>query len=147
LTSRNRSVIFPPEAQLPTSVFWTLLHYAISKATSDIHTTKGDRAMKKTVMGLFAIAFILLITSSAYSGGGPGMKLRENVGKMGTVMEEMHKKMCGGQLTPEAQKEMCGMMKDMSGMMHEMKTNPDEATLDKCRENLDKCMIRMKDMK
>jgi hypothetical protein len=127
--------------------FIILRSFAISKATSTIHTKRGDCAMKKTILGLFTIAFILLTTSAAYSGVGPGMKLRENIGKMGTVMEEMHKKMCEGQLTPEAQKEMCGMMKDMCGMMQEMKTNPDDPTLNKCSENLNKCMMRMKDMK
>jgi hypothetical protein len=103
--------------------------------------------MKKTIMGLFAVAFILLSTNAAYSGVGVGTKLRENVGMMGAVMEEMHKKMCEGQLTPEAQKQMCGTMKEMSGMMHEMKANPDEPTLNKCSENLNKCMMRMKEMK
>lgn len=103
--------------------------------------------MNKAIIGFWVLSFILLTTCAAYSGGGPGMKLSENMGKMGNVMEEMHKKMCEGQLTPETQKEMCAMMKDICGMMREMKTNPDEPTLNKCSENLDKCMIRIKDMK
>jgi hypothetical protein len=127
--------------------FLILRSCEISKVTLTIQTRRRDHTMKKTIMGFWVIAFILLATSAAYSGVGPGQKLSENIGKMGTVMEEMHNKMCEGQLTPEAQKEMCKMVKDLCGMMQEMKTNPDEQTLNKCRGNLDNCMIRRKDMK
>ena len=97
--------------------------------------------MNKTIIGLIAIVFILLITGPAYSGVGFGGAFRDNTGVTSTVrdhtgtpgaeMEEMHDKMCSEQFSPETQKEMCAMMKDVCGMMNTKKVNPPESNSDK----------------
>jgi hypothetical protein len=102
--------------------------------------------MKKTLMGFLVIAFMLMITTAAYSGGGPGMKLSDNFGKTSTVMEDGHKKMCEGLLTPEGQKQMCGMMKSRGDLTQEMAVGSENPTITKCRENLQLCMMRMEDV-
>lgn len=83
--------------------------------------------MRRVSVLLVSVALVLFIPAflaAQMHGGsgqhmmGPGMM--NNLGMMSGMMGDMHQMLQSGQMTPEQQQQMLGMMNQMGGMMQQM---------------------------
>jgi hypothetical protein len=104
--------------------------------------------MKKILMGLFAIALVLFVVGAAHSGGlginlmGPKTAINQPT----PTPADTNSMMCPGQLTPEAQKQVCAAINDLCAKVKNSETNPDKLMRLECRENVYRCQKAVEGM-
>ena len=103
-----------------------------------------ERIMKRTIIGLMAVALLMLpaISVAEKKGDVQGehkskmSKMHTNMGKMANMMNKMSQIMSKGKMTPEQKQKCAGIMKQMSQMMKEMSVPHDKQVEEKHQKEL-----------